>query len=234
MASAFMGYVRAYLPLLAAFVLLFTAVWAYNSFAPHTLSPVENWQQIENKWKDQRDAARARVQEAAANKDVAGQIAAYKDLAAYTQGWVNDLPAVDGWNDSKHTVEENQTTAADMLAFKQAGGNLVTVINMVTSAGTLEALQQNAADLVAADQQFSNDYRICQSDILLANDLVTPVATLNVPTAPPSAEVSPSAGASASAQASASASAGSTESASPSAAATATPSISPAPSASAG
>jgi hypothetical protein len=255
MASAFMGWVRAYLPLLGAFVVLFTVVWAYNSFAPHTPSPAENWQRIENKWKGQFDEARAAIQTAAASNDVAGQIAGYKDLAAATQGWVNDLQAVDSWNDSSHTTTANQTTAADMLAFKQAGQNLVQVIDTVIQASTppsagpssspasstsagpssspassptlavltpLEALQRNSADLVAADQEFTNDYRACEYDILGATTLVTPVATLSVPTPPPSAEAS----------ASASASAEATQS--PSAPATATPSASPAPSASGG
>jgi hypothetical protein len=228
MASAFMGWVRAYLPLLGAFIVIFTAVWAYNSFAPHTPSPAENWQRIENKWKDQRDEARARIQAASANNDLAGQLAAYADLATDTQGWVNDLQAVDSWNDSHHTTTANQTTAADMLAFKQDGTNLVAIINKVTSAGTLASLQENSADLVATDDQFSNDYRICQYDILGATTLVTPVATLNVPTPPPSAQ------ASGSAEPSASASAEAAQSPSPSAPATATPSASPAASASAG
>lgn len=197
--AGFMGYFRAYLPLLAAFIVLFAGVWFYNSFAPHTLSPAENWQRIANKWKTERDDARARVQAAAADNDLAGQMAAYKDLATYTQGWMTDIAAVGSWDDSSHTADQNTQTDTAMDAFKQDGGNLVDIVNTITSAGTLEALQQNSADLVTTDDSFSNDFRELESDILGASSLVSPVATLNVPTAPPSAEASASAEASGSA-----------------------------------
>ena len=224
--SGFMGYVGAYLPLLAVFIAIFAAVWAYNSFAPHTLSPVENFKQAENAWKPSWDSARARVN--AADGNFAAQMAAYKDLSKATKGWMDELSKVQSWNDGAHTDTQNQTTASQMTTFIQDGRNLVTVIDEVTTANTPAALLAHAADLESVDNSFTGDYRLIEYDVLGVTSAVTPVPTLNLPTgslppsAGPSAESSGSAGPSASAGASEA----------PSASTVPSPSVAPSPSAS--
>ena len=73
--------------------------------------------------------------------------------------------------------------AVKAIAFIQDGNNLVTIIDKVTSANTLEALEANSADLVAADRRRSRptsgrlEYYITGTD-----SLKSPVPTLMVPT----------------------------------------------------
>jgi hypothetical protein len=232
MLSSALGYVRAYIPLFGVFLVIFAGVWAYNSFAPHTLSPVENWQHISDKWKHDRDDARARVN--ASNGDFAAQIAAYKDLSKFTNGWMNDLEAIKSWDDSAHTADENQQTASQMQTFITDGRDLVTVINQVTAANTPEALLAHAADLESTDNSFSGDFNLTEHDVVGLTSLVTPVPTLALPSGslPPSAAPSESASGSAGPSASTGASAAPPESAAPSVSAAPSPSPVPSPSAS--
>lgn len=224
-----MGYVRAYIPLLAAFVVIFAAVWAYNSFGPHTPSAAESFQTIENKWKSDRDAARLRVMESAAKGDFAAEIAAYKDLSKYTSGWTNELQnSTTHWTASTDTTTDNQAAASTMLAFIQDGKNLVQVIDEVTAANTPDALAQHADDLQATDSQWNDDFTTLEHYILGAITQVTPPPTLQLPTQAPSATPAPSGSAEPSGPASASASA--PASAAPSASASAVPSPTAAPS----
>ncbi len=205
MLSSAYGYVRAYIPLFIGFIVLFTGVWAYNSFAPHTLSPAENFQQIENRWKGQRDAARNQVNASAGN--FTAQIAAYKDLAKYTKGWVDDLSAIKSWDDTSHTADENTQTATQMQTLIQDGKDVVTVIDLVVLTNTPDGLLAHKADLEATDTAFSSDFRLAEHDVLGLTSLVTPVPTLALPSGslPPSAAPSGSAGPSESAGASGSA-----------------------------
>ncbi len=224
--SGFMGYVGAYLPLLAVFIAIFAAVWAYNSFAPHTLSPVENFKQAENAWKPSWDSARARVNGADGN--FAAQMAAYKDLSKATKGWMDELSKVQSWNDGAHTDTQNQTTASQMTTFIQDGRNLVTVIDEVTTANTPAALLAHAADLESIDNSFTGDYRLAEYDVLGVTSAVTPVPTLNLPTG----SLAPSAGPSAESSGSAGPSASAGVSEAPSASTVPSASVAPSPSAS--
>jgi hypothetical protein len=210
---------KAYLPLLAVFVVIFAAVWAYTSYGPHTPTPADKWHSIADNWKGKRDSAHDLVN--STSGDFSAQIAALKDLEAADTGWANELTAVQGWNDSAHSQTANQDTAADMLSFIQALQNQATVIDQIVTANTNEALQSNSTDLMTTDGTIWHDYQLMEYDILGATSSYTPLPSLQVPSAPPSPSEGPSASATASAE----------PSPPPSAEASATPTAGPSPSA---
>ena len=91
-------YVKAYIPLFLAFVVLFTVVWAYISFGPHSPSAKDHWTEIETKWTPTIATDREKV--SLAVNDFTAQQAAYKTLREDMRSWMNDLTAVDNWGDA--------------------------------------------------------------------------------------------------------------------------------------
>ena len=156
------GYVREYIPLLGAFVVLFVGVWAWISFGPHTPSPKENWTRIESAWKPKRDADLQKI--GASRNDFSAQLAAYKSLRDDTKGWMDELAAVKDWGDPALASAANSQVSLDMNAIVAAGDNEVTLLDQVATATSANDVLALADSLKAADQTFQQTYQTAYAD----------------------------------------------------------------------
>ncbi len=133
------GYFGAYLPLLAAFCVLFVAVFVYATVT-HTPTPAENWTSITDKWKPQADAARAKVFAEADKKDVAAEIAAFRELSTALNGWANALDkAPKPWKANSGTDADNQQAVSSMGDYITNMRAYAVAIDSVTKAGDCAA-----------------------------------------------------------------------------------------------
>ncbi|HJX67299.1 MAG TPA: hypothetical protein VJ258_01095 [Candidatus Limnocylindrales bacterium] len=220
-------YVKAYIPLFLAFVVLFTAVWAYISFGPHSPSAKDHWTEIETKWKPTIDADRQKV--SLAVNDFTAQQAAYKTLRTDMRSWMNDLTAVADWGDARASASVNAAANSAVIRIISDGTSLGEDLDAVTSAASVQEALSFVSTMTADDSAFWIDYAAARDAIF-----GSPATSSNQPTlALPSGSLSPSGspGASEIPGASGSPAAGSSASAPPSV--SPSPSASPAPSASA-
>ena len=184
-------YVKAYIPLFIAFVVLFAGVWAYVSFGPHTPSPQERWTQIEDKWKPKVDADRQRI--SAAVNDFAVQQPAYKALHDDMKGWLADLSAVTDWSDSAAKAATNQATSAAVAQLISDGNILVNDLDaMATATSATDALAKSAS-LTADDSQFWSEYSLARGGHLPQPSAAPPQPTIAVPSGSLSPSESPGA-----------------------------------------
>ena len=233
----------AYTPVLIAFVVLFAAVWGWISFGPHPATPKENWTRIETAWLTKREDARITVSKT--TTDFTAQIAAYKAYRNATSGWMTDLAAVTDWKDAAKTAAQNDTVAAAMSDFVQAGNDEVGLLDQITSSQSPVDVASLSDSLQSAELTFNTDYAQVRADIMgSANAKASPgplaLPSLNVvpcpspdPATSPDPAATPAVCYSAGPSASPAASISPSPTASPTVSNVPGPSVSPAPSLSA-
>ena len=187
------GYFKAYIPLLAGFLLLFAGVWVYTSFGPHTPSPSERWTTIETQWKPKVDADRQKV--SAAVNDFAAQQTAYKAFRDDLKGWMDALNGVAAtdWTDAKASAALNTQIGTDMPQFITFGTDEVGILDQVvaaTSANDVIAMGQTLSD---ADVSFWQYYGQVKSELFSGSALPSTFPTLALPSGSLSPSASPGA-----------------------------------------
>jgi hypothetical protein len=220
-------YVKAYIPLFLAFVVLFAGVWAYISFGPHSPSAKDHWTEIETKWTPTIAADRQKV--SLAVNDFTGQQAAYKTLREDMRSWMNDLTAVADWGDARASASVNDAANSAVIRIISDGTSLGEDLDAVIASASTDQALTYASAISADDSAFWIDYGAARAAIIGPPAAASSEPTLALPSGGPNPSGSPGAseipGASGSPAAASSASA--LPSGSPSA------SLSPAPSASA-
>ncbi len=156
-------YVRAYIPLFLAFIVLFAGVWAWISFGPHTPTAKENWTQIEDQWKPKRDADVKLVGDSV--NDFTAQQAAYKALADDTRSWMTALQAVKDWGDPTASAIVIQQTNADVAQFVQAGLDEATILDQVVAAKSANDVLLMGQQVTGAENTFWIDHEVARNDI---------------------------------------------------------------------
>jgi hypothetical protein len=188
------GYFGAYVPLFIVFCILFVGVFVYTTVT-HTPTAQESWNSISEKWKPQRDAARAKVFVAAEKGDVPGQMAAYKELASLTRSWADELEkSSTHWTANAETGSTNEQAASGVLEFITASRALAIDIEEMTKIGTADALAQYSDKLTADDNSWNQDYRALVYIITGTDPMAntSPVATLMLPSQAPTASATAS------------------------------------------
>lgn len=184
-------YVKAYIPLFLAFVVLFAGVWAYISFGPHSPSAKDHWTQIETKWKPIIDADRQKV--SLAVNDFTAQQATYKTLREDIRSWMNDLTAVADWGDARASASVNAAANTAVLSVISDGTSLGLDLDAVISAGSAEEALSNASVITADDSAFWIDYAAAHDAIFGKSAAASSEPTLALPSGGPSASGSPGA-----------------------------------------
>jgi hypothetical protein len=154
------GYVRAYVPLFIAFAIVFSGVWAWTSFGPHTPTPKENWTRIENIWKPKRAADLQAVSAAMAANDFNALIKGYAAVGHDTAGWMDELTAITTWTEANASPTQTQMSTAGQFVVRlvQAGYVEVSVLDQVAVAKSMDDVLALKDQLDAADQAFQGDY----------------------------------------------------------------------------
>jgi hypothetical protein len=180
-------YVKEYIPLFVAFVLLFAVVWAYISFGPHAPTAKDHWTQIETKWKPKIDADRQQV--SLAVNDFTAQQTAYKALRDDMRAWMADLSAVTDWSDARASASVNQATAAAVAQVISDGAAQASDLDAVVSAASANEVLLSAQTISADDAAFWADYATARAAIFAESA----TASLEPTIALPSGSLSPSA-----------------------------------------
>ncbi len=200
-------YVKAYIPLFLAFVVLFTVVWAYISFGPHSPSAKDHWTEIETKWTPTIATDREKV--SLAVNDFTAQQAAYKTLREDMRSWMNDLTAVDNWGDANASATATANSA--VIRIISDGTSLGEDLDAVTGSASADEALSYASEITADDAAFWIDYGAARAAIIgppaaasSEPTLALPSGSLNPSGAPGASEIpgasgSPAAGSSASA-----------------------------------
>lgn len=184
--------VKAYIPLLVAFVILFGGVWAWISFGPHTPTPKENWTTIENTWKPKRDHDLQLV--ASNTTNFSAQQAAYKAVRDDTKGWMDALAAITSWEDPQASPDPNQTTTSDVQAFVSAGDSEAALLDQVVAAKTPNDVLALGDQITQAEATFASAYATARMDIFGASaPSVSPEITLALPSGSLAPSASPGA-----------------------------------------
>jgi hypothetical protein len=192
-------WVKAYAPLFAVAIIIFTVVWAWISFGPHTPTPKDNWNQIESVWKPKRDADIQAVSAAVKAGDFTAQVAAYKSLDTDTKGWMDALGKIASWGDATATPIPGQTSTAiqAMSAFTADGQTIAQLLDVVVVAKAPNDILAQKDSLLADEQAFAADYNTARQ-IFTGSAGPSSVPTLAFPAGtyvpPPSAGPSDSAG----------------------------------------
>jgi hypothetical protein len=178
-------YVKAYMPLFAAFVVLFAVVWGYISFGPHSPTGKDHWTEIETKWKPTIDADRQKV--SLAVNDFTAQQPAYKTLREDLRSWMNDLTAVTDWGDARGSASAAASNSAVILVISD-GTKLGEDLDAITGAASAGDALSFASTMASDDSAFWTDYAAARTAIF-----GSPAASSNQPTlALPSGSLSPS------------------------------------------
>jgi hypothetical protein len=175
----FYAYVKEYIPLFLVFLVVFTGVWAYVSFGPHTPSPKQRWTQIEDQWKPKHDADMQRI--SASVNDFTAQKSAYTALHDDLQGWMGALGEVKDWSDAAQSAVVNDATNADVVQFVEAGNSEVGVLDLVVSATSANDVLEIGSQIVNAENVFWTDYAIARSDIFAQTVTTSPEPTIALP-----------------------------------------------------
>jgi hypothetical protein len=203
-------YVKAYIPLLIAFVIIFAGVWAWTSWGPHTNTPKENWTQIENVWKPKLDADFKTVSVAVAANDFAATQTSYKAVRDDTKGWMDQLGTIKTWDDANASPNPSGTATQFVQQLVQDGNAEVAVLDQVAAAKSMDDILALKLQLQGADETFRGDYSSASTVFGVAAaasgapTLALPSGSLS-PSGSPGASSSSSAGASGSPAVSASA-----------------------------
>jgi hypothetical protein len=179
-------YVKEYIPLFVAFVLLFTVVWAYISFGPHAPTAKDQWTQIETKWKPKFDADRQQI--SLAVNDFTTQQIAYKAYRDDLRGWMGDLGNVTSWADARASESVNQATTTAVAQAISAGNTEALDLDGVVSATSANNVLANAQTLADDDAAFWAAYAAARAAIFAesASSSLEPTIAL------PSGSLSPS------------------------------------------
>ena len=153
------GYVRAYVPIFIAFAILFTGVWAWTSYGPHTKTPKENWTTIESNWKPKRAADLQAVSAAVAANDFNAAIKGYTAVRDHTKGWMDELATVTSWDDANASPSATQSVTATQFVQQliQAGKTEVGVLDQVAAAKSMDGILALKDQVDGADQAFQGD-----------------------------------------------------------------------------
>jgi hypothetical protein len=185
------GYIKAYIPLIIAFLIVFSGFWAWTSFGPHSPTPQENWSRIETKWFPIREDARTKVTNSM--NDFQAQLDGYKAYADATRGWATDLSAITDWSDKKMTKAQNDNIAAEMQQFITAAtqqADLLDIVAKQTSAAAISAMGQ---DVISSEQTFNTTFANVRYDLMgSATITLTPGPELVVPSVLPTCTPAPS------------------------------------------
>ncbi|MGA3057115.1 MAG: hypothetical protein ABSE70_03605 [Candidatus Limnocylindrales bacterium] len=185
------AYVKEYVPLFLAFVVLFAGVWAYISFGPHTPTPRERWTQIEDQWKPKHDADMQRI--SASVNDFTAQKSAYTALRDDIKGWMNALAEVKDWSDARQSAAVNSATNTAVGQFIQAGDDEATLLDQVAAATSANDVLLIGQEMVDAESVFWTDYAMARSDIFAAQVTTSPEPTIALPSGSLSPSESPGA-----------------------------------------
>jgi hypothetical protein len=172
-------YVKAYIPLFLAFVVLFAGVWAYISFGPHSPTAKDHWTEIETKWKPTIDADRQKVSLAVNN--FTAQQAAYKTLREDIRNWMNDLTAVADWGDARASASVNTAANTAVFSVISDGTSLGLDLDAVISSGSAEEALSNASAITADDSAFWIDYAAAHDAIFGKSAAASSEPTLALP-----------------------------------------------------
>ena len=178
------GYVKAYVPLFIAFVILFAGVWAWTSFGPHTPTPKDNWTRIENLWKPKRDADLKAVSVAVADNDFTSLLSSYKSLGADTRSWMDDLSKVTSWDDPNVTPDPNASATPTQLVQQLTGdgdAEADLLQNQMATAKSMDDLLALKDDLNADDTAVQADYVAARAAIPGLTPLPSGQPTLALP-----------------------------------------------------
>jgi hypothetical protein len=179
-------YVKAYIPLFAAFLGLFIVVWVFISFGPHTPTAKDHWTEIETKWKPIIDADRQKVSLAVNN--FTAQQAAYKTLRDDMGNWMTDLKAVADWGDARASASVNAAANSAVSGVIADGATLGADLDAMVSAASADEVLSNASAISADDATFWIDYAGARAAIFGSS-----ATSSNQPTlALPSGSLSPS------------------------------------------
>jgi hypothetical protein len=213
-------YVRSYIPLFLAFVLIFGGVWAWISFGPHAPSPRENWDRITQEWRPKRDADLAVIGASVNSFDA--QVAGYKALHDDMKGWMDAITAITDWSDARASDSTNSAVAQDVSSFVSVGNSEVTVLAVLSNATSVNEILAHKTTLATIDGQFERAYEQMYVDFHGKNlpsfgpTMAFPPGTyVPTPSPAPSVTPGPSSAPSASAASSGSAAASASPAASP-------------------
>ena len=184
-------YVKAYIPLFGAFVVLFVVVWAFISFGPHSPTAKDHWTEIETKWKPTIDADRQKV--SLAVNDFTAQQAAYKTLRADMRSWMNDLTAVADWGDARASASVNAAANTAVIQVISDGITLGEDLDAVVASASTEEALSHASAITADDATFWIDYEGARAAIMGPPATSSSEPTLALPSAGPNPSGSPGA-----------------------------------------
>jgi hypothetical protein len=197
MLRSFLAYFGAGLPIFAAFVVLLGAVFAWQTWGPHTPSPKENWNSIESQWKPKVEVDLAKV--GASTNDFTAMQAAYKSLHDDIDSWVKQVDSVGAaWADAKATQTVQQQILQDAGQFVTAGNAYVAELAVVNAKGSASEVLAEAATLKADHDAFYAAWLTCWQDFngtgipSFAPSIALPSGSL-APSASPGASTSPAA-----------------------------------------
>ena len=215
--------IGAYIPILIIFVVAFIGLWAWISFGPRTLTPQQNWSQIEAKYIPKRAAARAQIVNAT---DFQDRLAGYKTYDQVTRDWMDELAKVSSWNDSTNTDEANSTQSSHVASFLSSGKALLLYLDA-------EAGSNDASELEALVEQGQTDEEVFNSNWqTVENEIMGSAASTSLPAMLPQITEAPNPCATAAPGSSPTASGSAGAASSPAACSSAAPSVSAGPSSS--
>jgi hypothetical protein len=192
------AYLKALLPLVGVFLVIFAALFFYKTVISPTITAKQNWTTIENKWKPLRDAAELRVENAV--NDFGKQQAAYKDYRDATSGWMDALAAIPDWGnpnlDQSTRDATNKATNQDVLNFIAAGRAEATLLDKVVAASSPNDVLAIGQQIIDAEKTFGTEYAVAYTDIfpyVVGQATPSPLPTLALPSGslPPSPSPSP-------------------------------------------
>jgi hypothetical protein len=192
--SAF-EYVRAYIPLFGAFIVIFAGYWAWTTFGPHTPTPKENWEQITAQYMPLRIHDLEVIGANTNNFDA--QIKAYQQLHDDMQAWMTALSNTKTWTDDRYTDTLNANLNTHIGTFVAYGNSEVTVLASIVLAQTPNDVLARKDELAQWEAEFEQAYEQVYIDFYTQNvssfapTLAFPPGTY-VPTPSPAPSVTPS------------------------------------------
>jgi hypothetical protein len=183
------------MPVFIAMLVIFSLIWVWTSFGPHTPSPKENWTSIENVWKPKRDADLKTISVAVAANDFNATIAGYKAASADTKGWVDALAKITDWEVANASLDPNQPATATTIVATvvQDGTSEVAVLDKAAAAKTPNEVLTWKDQLDATDTTFLSDLDSARQVILGSAPAPSGAPTIALPSGSLSPSGSPAA-----------------------------------------
>lgn len=155
--------IGAYIPILIVFVVVFIGLWAWISFGPHTLTPQQNWSQIEAKYIPKRAEARVQIVNA---KDFQERLAGYKAYDQATRDWMDELAKVSDWSQSTNTDAQNSTQAGYVASFVSSGKDLLQYLDAEAGASDASTLETFVEQGQNDEQVFDANWQTVENQIM--------------------------------------------------------------------